>query len=83
MKKRSLFALIFAGFLICSSCEDIASVEEQAEKAAAEACECIKNKSVSTCKDQLNDDYGHYANNEDFIRAFNSAQKCGITIYKE
>ena len=83
MKKKILLVCIFAGLFISPSCDDLLSVEDKAEKAAAEMCECLKTKSVSTCKDRLNDDYGHYADNDDFIKAFNNAQNCGATIYKE
>ena len=83
MKKNSLFALVLAGFFTSSSCEPLINEEDQAEKAAAEMCECIKKKSLSDCKDKLNKDYGHYANNDDFIKTFNNAQECGVTIFKE
>lgn len=80
--RKSLIIILLSGLFI-SSCDDLLSTEEQAEKAAAEICECIKNNSLSTCKDKLNDEYGHYANDDDFIKAFNNAQGCGITIYKD
>ena len=85
MKKRKILilAVVSAGLFICSSCDDLLSVEDKAEKAAAEMCECIKTKSVDTCKKNLDDDYGHYANNDKFIKAFNNAQNCGVTVYKE
>lgn len=84
MKKTVLHfvVIILACFAMSSSCDDD-SIEEKAEKAAAEMCECIKEKSVSKCEDELNSDYGYYANDNDFINAFNDAQDCGVTIYKK
>lgn len=66
-----------------SSCEDVLSTEERAEKAAAETCECLKEKSRSKCEDELNSGYQYYVNDDEFIKAFNKAQTCGITIYKK
>lgn len=80
---KRLFILILLGGLICTSCDDLLSTEEDAEKAADEMCDCITKKSLSKCKEQLNEKYGHYANDNDFINAFNKAQDCGVTIFKE
>ena len=84
MKKRilPLIVIFLAGLFTYSSCEPD-SADEQAEKAAAEMCDCIKNNSLSTCKDKLNNKYSQYANNSDFINTFNRSQNCGVTIYKE
>lgn len=81
--KRPFFVIILLSGSFFSSCDDLLSAEEQAEKAAAETCECLKEKSQNACKEKLNDKYGHYANNDKFIKAFNNAQNCGITIYKD
>ncbi|MDR2920715.1 MAG: hypothetical protein LBV72_15310 [Tannerella sp.] len=84
MKKTVLHLVLIAWacFAMSSSCDDDIA-EEKAERAAAEMCECIKKKSVSKCEDELNDEYGYYANDDDFINAFNNAQDCGVTIYKK
>lgn len=84
MKKVVLYftLIVLACFAMSSSCDDDIA-EEKAEKAAAEMCECIKEKSVSKCEDELNSEYGYYANDDDFINAFNNAQDCGVTIYKK
>jgi len=81
--RKQTFVFILLSGLFISSCDDLLSTEEQAEKASVEMCECIKDNSLNTCKDKLNDKYGHYANDDDFIKAFNNAQDCGITIYKD
>lgn len=82
-KRIQTFVIILFSGLFISSCDDLLSTEEQAEKAAVEMCECIKENSLNTCKEKLNDKYGHHANDNDFIKTFNNAQDCGITIYKE
>ncbi len=85
MKKAIFFNLTILTSFVCfmSSCEDLLSTEERAEKAAAETCECLKEKSRSKCEDELNSGYQYYVNEDDFIKAFNKAQTCGITIYKK
>ena len=82
MKKKKFLFIIIAGFLTGSTC-DVPSVEDKAETAAAEMCECYKTKSLNTCKEQLDKKYGQYANNDTFIKAFNNAQDCGITVSKQ
>ncbi|MDR2913374.1 MAG: hypothetical protein LBV74_00825 [Tannerella sp.] len=85
MKKTVFLNLIILTLCVysMSSCDDILSTEERAEKAAAETCECLKKKSRSKCEDELNSGYKYYVNDDDFIKAFNNAQTCGITIYKK
>ena len=85
MKCKNLLVILFAGVLCSSSCDEKFTEADQAkaEKAATELCNCIKTKSQDVCKKQLNDNYGRYANNSDFINAFNKAQDCGATIYTE
>lgn len=73
--------IILVCFSTSSSCDD--DVEDKAEKAAAEMCECIKEKSLSKCEDELNSNYSIYSNDDDFINAFNNAQDCDVTIYKK
>lgn len=80
-RRQVSILILLSGFFI-SSC-DLDKTEEEAEKAAAEMCDCIKKNSLDTCKDRLNKKYGHYSNNDEFITVFNNAQSCGVTIYKE
>jgi hypothetical protein len=78
--KITLLVLITVGLFALQSCEDI---EEKAEKASAEACECIKKKSRSKCEEELNDQYKQYVNNDEFIKTFNSTNTCNLYIYKK
>lgn len=79
--RNTFFILLLCGLFV-SSCDDLKK-EEDAEKAAAEMCDCLKKYSTNTCKQNLNKKYGHYANDDEFINMFNNAQDCGVTIYKE
>jgi hypothetical protein len=85
IKGKSVFSsiILLSGILFVSSCEDLLSTEERAEKAAAETCECLREKSRSKCEDELNANYRYYVDDDDFIKVFNKAQTCGITISKK
>ena len=76
--------LVTITVVLCSTllaCEDdILNVKEKAEMASGEFCECMKKNSVSHCEDELNKKYGVYSNNNDFMKAFNNANKCNATI---
>jgi len=86
VKKISVLAVCCVATMLFAleSCdpEDLLSVEEKAQKASNEFCECMKDNSLSTCKEKLNSNYGYYSQNDDFINAFNNANNCGITISK-
>lgn len=84
MKKSVLPVIaLLSGIIYVYSCEDLLSTEERAEKAAAETCDCLREKSRSKCEDELNANYKYYVDDDDFIKAFNKAQTCGITISKK
>ena len=84
MRKSISFFAAVVFLSISMSCEDmILSVEDRAKQASTEFCECMKKNSLSTCEDKLNSKYGHYSNNNDFIKAFNSVNSCGATVYKK
>ncbi|MDR2628355.1 MAG: hypothetical protein LBC40_10015 [Dysgonamonadaceae bacterium] len=74
----ALFAAVFYG------CPEEDTLEEDAQKAAAEYCECLESKSHNECLEELNDNYGKYAyENSKFMEAFNKAQTCGEEIVFE
>jgi spermidine/putrescine-binding protein len=77
MKKRILAAV--AACIALSACDTLNS-EEKGRKASEEFCECMEDNSKSECEDELNDNYGSYAGDDEFVDAFNSANDCGITI---
>jgi hypothetical protein len=83
MKKKIL--LVAAIFLLMTpfACEDLISVEEAAQKASKEFCDCYKTKSLSDCEKELNSKYSSYVNNDDFYSAFNKVNTCGASIYKK
>ncbi|MDR1723652.1 MAG: hypothetical protein LBR84_06920 [Tannerella sp.] len=75
--------VLAASVIMLLSCDELFNSAEKGRQASAEACNCIKSKSVSECEDELNKKYGYYDNDDDFISAFNSANTCNITIYKK
>jgi hypothetical protein len=84
MKKKALLTITTVLLITPIACDDvILSVEEKAQKASAEFCECMKKNTLSKCEDELNSSYSYYSNNNDFIKAFNNANKCGATISKK
>ena len=83
MKKKVLLVTAIFLLAIPFACEDLVSVEEAAQKASKEFCDCYKTKSLSDCEKELNSSYSSYVNNDDFYSAFNNANTCGATIYKK
>ena len=84
MIKKILVTITVVLCMTLLACDDeMLSVKEKAENASAEVCECMKKNSLSYCKDELNKKYGSYANNNDFIKAFNNVNNCGATIFTE
>ena len=81
--KLLVIAILLIMPMACCEEEDVLSVEDRAKQASAEFCECMKENSLSKCEDKLNTNYGFYADDTDFIKAFNSANKCNITISKK
>jgi len=83
MKKKFLMVASLAALIALLACEEILTTEEAASKASKEMCDCIKNKSRSDCEKELNSNYKTYVNNDDFYKAFNKVNDCGVTIYKK
>jgi hypothetical protein len=83
MRKKIL--LIATVFLLAApfACDDLLTVEDAAQKASRDFCDCYKTKSLSDCEKELNSKYSSYVNNDDFYSAFNNANSCGVTIYKK
>ncbi|MDR1339041.1 MAG: hypothetical protein LBK58_03175 [Prevotellaceae bacterium] len=82
MKRFFLLLICMAGSVFimngCSSDEDI---EEQAQEAAIEFCNCFKAKSENACLEELKSNYrqSDYMDKR-FIEAFNKAQSCGVEL---
>jgi len=83
MKKKILLAAAVVSLTTLFACEDTLTTEDAAAKASREMCDCIKNKTQSECEKELNSNYSSYVNNDDFYKAFNNVNSCGITIYKK
>jgi len=83
MKKKIL--LIATVFMLATpfACDDLLTVEDAAQKASKELCDCYKTKSLSDCEKELNSNYSSYVNNDDFYSAFNKVNTCGVTITKK
>jgi hypothetical protein len=76
--------MMFACIALFACCdEDWLTSEDKGEKASAEFCECMKKNTLSECENELNTKYGYYSNDDDFIKAFNNANDCDITISKK
>jgi len=83
MKKKMILTAIAALLVIPFACDDTLTAEDAAKKAAKEFCDCYKDNSLSNCEDKLNSNYSSYVNDDDFYTTFNSANDCGVTIYKK
>ncbi|MDR2057137.1 MAG: hypothetical protein LBP83_02440 [Dysgonamonadaceae bacterium] len=85
--KRKILAMVIVILIMTPllGCEDrIETSKEKGVKASEEFCECLNNKnSLTHCEDKLNESYGYYSNNDDFIKAFNDANDCDVTISKK
>ena len=83
MKKK--FLLIATVFLFATpfACDDLLDVEDAAQKASKDFCDCYKTKSLSDCEKELNSKYSSYVYNDDFYSSFNKVNSCGVTIYKK
>jgi hypothetical protein len=81
MKRKVLLPVL--AIITLLACEDVLTSEEKGEKASDEFCECMKEKSLSECEDELNSKYSFYTNDEDFTKAFNNTNECDITISKK
>ena len=61
------------------SCE-MENTAQRAQNASAETCDCLKKNTRKYCEDQLNK---NYVIDEAFIKAFNKANDCGVTLTKK
>ena len=81
MKKESVvFQYALVAVLGFSGCDDDDPYDEGV-KAGKEACECVKNNSVTTCEEKLNKNYSKYLNNNKFYDGANT-NPCGLDITK-
>ena len=85
-KKLRRYAVLLLMPIVFASCEDdikTTTIEKLAADASKEFCDCLKNKSMQECEDELNFRYGSNAGNDEFIAEFNRVNSCGITIKKK
>jgi hypothetical protein len=74
-------AICMIGALSCEDEDDKASATEKGQEAAAAFCECYSAKSKNDCLEELKDNYSATVYmKDDFISAFNKAQKCGVEL---
>jgi ABC-type transporter MlaC component len=78
--KTMVFATILAVAAIVNSCEMEEFSEKNAKNASNETCDCLKKHSLKYCEDELNK---KYFVDEAFIKAFNKANDCGVTLTKK
>jgi hypothetical protein len=83
IKRKVLLPALATALIALSACEDILSTKEEGEKASAEFCECMKENSLGMCENELNAKYSYYTDDNEFIKAFNDANDCNITISKK
>ena len=83
MKKKILSVAAVFLFATPFACDDLNNVEDAAQKASKEFCDCYKTKSLSDCEKELNSRYSSYVNNDDFYSEFNRVNTCGVTITKK
>lgn len=72
--------------IVFASCKDdikITTIEELAASASKEFCDCLKEKSIQKCEDELNFRYGSNATNDRFISEFNKVNSCEIIINRK